>query len=538
MIIKDLVNKSHSNSSDLVNNFLLSVYQWRDDIQTAIDNESQNWELKLIYWWLTEGREGYPNCDVSVGLSSDFMLHHVYSFQAGYSNTTCLAPFTNMIDVCIESNLSIGSKEFNEWMYRWAYPSILKSNSKIEKVFVGRMLFWAYENEGERISSESIETFEQFVITIGIEPKEGFRSYADKFKHLVNIFGEPALEIGIGIDARLIKKVFDNADIISEYFDKTFEDSYAPINVFATPAPSAMVYLGGLENSLAVGLSVNILSSPSEHKDWPACNEFLLDYFDEVWLHSEFVYQSLPASIRKEKARVVPLPVSILGTPDKNTSSHFFDKYHNIYSKPSYKFIISFDLCSSVSRKNPYAAIDAFLLAFEECCSDVSLIVKLNNGDLRPELAKELEVYCSQSSNIYVINERVSFDELLALYSSIDCYISLHRSEGFGRNIAEMMLLKKPVIVTAFSGNLDFNDHLNSWLVPYELVSMKPDEYLYSKNQFWANADLNVAAKLMQEVFNSNDTEVKVNNAYETIAKNYSIETCAKKYRNILESFI
>lgn len=538
MIIKNLVEKSHSNSSDLVNNFLLSVYQWRYDIQESIDSNEKNWELKLIHWWLTEGREGYPNCDVSVGLSSNFMLRHVYSFQSGSSSTNFLPPFSHLVSVCIESGLAQGSKEFNEWMYRWAYPSILKSNSQFEEIFAGRMLFWAYQNEGVLISSESIVTFEQYVkTTMGIDPEESLKEYSQKFGHLVNIFGEPELEIGIGIDAKLVKKVLNEADISSEFFNNDSLCSYAPINIFATPAPSAMVYLGGLKNTLPVNLSINILSSPSEHKKWPSCNDFLLDFFDYIWLHSDFVYQSLPKNIQL-KARVVPLPVEILGKSDKEASLEFFDKYQDIFSAPSYKFIVSFDLCSSIARKNPYAAIDAFKMAFGENNMDVSLIVKLNNGDLRPELAQEVFEYCESSNNIHIINERISFNELLALYEAIDCYVSLHRSEGFGRNIAEMMLLKKPVVVTGFSGNIDFNNESNSWLVPYDLVEMKTEEYLYSKDQVWADADRETASKILLDIYHSADFSEKLNNAFSTIIETYSVETCAKKYRDILEGLV
>ena len=51
------------------------------------------------------------------------------------------------------------------------------------------------------------------------------------------------------------------------------------------------------------------------------------------------------------------------------------------------------------------------------------------------------------------------------LISLTDCYISLHRSEGFGLTLAEAMSLEKPVIATAYSGNLDFMTPANSCLI-------------------------------------------------------------------------
>ena len=42
------------------------------------------------------------------------------------------------------------------------------------------------------------------------------------------------------------------------------------------------------------------------------------------------------------------------------------------------------------------------------------------------------------------------------MIASCDCYVSLHRSEGLGLTMAEAMYFGKPVIATAYSGNLDF----------------------------------------------------------------------------------
>ena len=37
-----------------------------------------------------------------------------------------------------------------------------------------------------------------------------------------------------------------------------------------------------------------------------------------------------------------------------------------------------------------------------------------------------------------------------------DCYVSLHRAEGFGYTLAEAMWIGKPVIATGYSGNVDY----------------------------------------------------------------------------------
>ena len=48
-------------------------------------------------------------------------------------------------------------------------------------------------------------------------------------------------------------------------------------------------------------------------------------------------------------------------------------------------------------------------------------------------------------------DETLSYDRLLQLKHGCDCYVSLHRAEGWGFGMIEAMNLKVPVICTAYS---------------------------------------------------------------------------------------
>ena len=63
-----------------------------------------------------------------------------------------------------------------------------------------------------------------------------------------------------------------------------------------------------------------------------------------------------------------------------------------------------------------------------------------------------------------------------------DCYVSLHRSEGFGLTIAEAMALGKPAIATAYSGNLEFMTAENSYLCPAPRCEVGPSATLIRPN--------------------------------------------------------
>ena len=60
------------------------------------------------------------------------------------------------------------------------------------------------------------------------------------------------------------------------------------------------------------------------------------------------------------------------------------------------------------------------------------------------------------TETIHVVDGYLEPAEKNSLIASCDCYVSLHRSEGFGLTMAEAMYLGKPVIATGYSGNLDF----------------------------------------------------------------------------------
>ncbi|HVH34927.1 MAG TPA: glycosyltransferase, partial [Tahibacter sp.] len=85
-------------------------------------------------------------------------------------------------------------------------------------------------------------------------------------------------------------------------------------------------------------------------------------------------------------------------------------------------------------------------------------------------------------------------DGMWSLQAACDVYLSLHRAEGFGLGLAECMALGKPVIATAYSGNLQFMDADNSCLVPYRLVPVNEGEYPDWRDQHWAEPDVAAAA--------------------------------------------
>jgi len=228
-------------------------------------------------------------------------------------------------------------------------------------------------------------------------------------------------------------------------------------------------------------------------RDWHGA----FDLVDEVWVPTEFVRSAIAASTNKP---VVRLPKAIeFEAPESMGRAHFG------LPRDEFVFLFSYDFNSFASRKNPEATIAAFRAAFADGVKGVRLLVKSTNGGRFPEKLSVLQQSVGDDPRIEVRDGFLSREEMFGLQNGIDCYVSLHRSEGFGLGMAECMYLGKPVIATGYSGNLDFMDQDNSLLVDYKMVPLRNGDYPYWQGQQWADADVAHAARLMRQVFDDRE---------------------------------
>jgi len=221
----------------------------------------------------------------------------------------------------------------------------------------------------------------------------------------------------------------------------------------------------------------------------------LASLVDTIWAPTRFVADAF--------RRHMPLPVhEVLPGVELGEIAHVTKRELGI-PEEHYVFFFMFDMCSQIERKNPIAVIRAFRAAFRRD-DKVTLVIKVSRGSSDLEGLAALQTAATEAG-VLLIDEVLSRAQSYGLIQMCDCFVSLHRAEGFGLCLAEAMLMAKPVIATNYSGNLAFMNSGNSLLVNYTLKETSPGNPIYKEGNHWADPCEEHAAAHMRSCYENRD---------------------------------
>lgn len=244
---------------------------------------------------------------------------------------------------------------------------------------------------------------------------------------------------------------------------------------------------------------------------------------DEIWAPTSFIYEALRSHIPDGKnLRLMNLPLltPVVDSHMSRAKFGFGDEF---------VFLFSFDFLSVAKRKNPLGVVEAYRRAFSSD-TGTRLVIKSINGHLRLDELEALRWAMRDRRDIEIMDTYLDFPTVAALMKASDCYVSLHRSEGLGLTIAEAMLLEKPVIATAYGGNMDFMNQDISVLVPWKRVPVGSGAEAYQPDATWAEPDLDVAASAMRFLFEDREKAREIGlRARKYLEDNFSLEVCGQK---------
>lgn len=357
-----------------------------------------------------------------------------------------------------------------------------------------------------------------------------------RFTAGVNLVAYIRGEIGLGTVARGMASALESADVpfnvinidVGTLFSNT-DKSWSHKEVLNSNYDTTIVCVNP-DNSTQVKsiVPVEVLGTHYVVGNWfwelpEIPDEWLsdLEFVDEVWAASKFIKDAVS---RKASIPVIHMPPVVALNSNMTFSRRDLGLPEN-----RYLFLAMFDSNSVLQRKNPLGVLQAFKSAFAAGDASVGLVMKFNNAQSEQPLFRAVMEAAVDMKNVLIIDRVLSRDEITSLLASCDCFVSLHRSEGFGLGPAEAMSLGKPTIITNWSGNTDYMDADNSIGIDYKLVELGQDFGPYKAYQHWAEPDLEQAAYWMTRISQDRGLGNAIGlRAKETIERSYSPHVIGK----------
>lgn len=321
----------------------------------------------------------------------------------------------------------------------------------------------------------------------------------------VNFAGFLSGSLGLGVSARCMARALAEQGVPAAFLDVPAgegRDTQAPGVPLASDAPFAttVVHLNApeLRLFLAAHTPRALLGRRLvgvwywELEQLPAHWRALSRLFDEVWfaagwasdafasqLHCPALHAPFPLDqLARAPGAAAPVP---LGLPAS-----------------AFVFLNAFDFKSTFARKNPLAALDAYLRAFPTPTERHALVLKSLHGDTHAGLAA-LRARAAGRRDVHLLDVDLPSEAMAALAERADCFVSLHRSEGLSLGVYEARARGKWALFTDFSGPTGLRREPGMLPVPFERVPVRSEHARYRRG-FWAEPDVAFAAERMREL--------------------------------------
>jgi glycosyltransferase involved in cell wall biosynthesis len=223
---------------------------------------------------------------------------------------------------------------------------------------------------------------------------------------------------------------------------------------------------------------------------------------DEVWVPCTFNHDTFRrGGVPAERLHVLPETIDFdLFSPGADPLP--------VEGRRGFTFLTNFDF---TDRKGWDVLLDAWAAAFDPD-DDVCLLLKcvslhgLTGEGIRERIERHLRG--RRTAPIVINTELLPVADLPRLYAAADAFVLASRGEGWGRPYMEAMAMGLPTIGSRWSGNLDFMDDDNAWLVDGHVVDVDDAAQQHTtlyRGHRWFEADRDALAAALRKVAAGDD---------------------------------
>ncbi len=369
----------------------------------------------------------------------------------------------------------------------------------------------------------------------------------------VNLIGHAFEVFGIGEDVRMAALALKSAEVPfcvvnipanngAAASDRSLEAHTLPdgqlgpyrFNLVCLAAPShgAWIAREGLAQQRG---RTTIVAWPWETQTWPQAWECMIPMADVFWPSSTFTAKALEpfSDPLRRPLQVMPMAVHI-DQPEQYRIPAQRERTRARWDldRDAKLVLFAFDVKSTLARKNPWGAIQAFQQAFpQNCPTNVHLVIKALRPGSTNQHWERLQDHATRDPRLKVIEADLKRAELLALMGASDIFLSLHRSEGFGRGIAEAGILGLQVVTSGWGGNTDFCQGDSFHLIPCTPTTISAGTYPLAEGHTWGEPNLDAASQALQRAANITSNLTNLNPRLQAL----STHNTGQRYRAYLQ---
>jgi len=353
-----------------------------------------------------------------------------------------------------------------------------------------------------------------------------------------NLVGYATSPLGLGEDLRSFAAMLNHLAIPFSVVDvATDVQGQVPVSwqhMTTQEYGTTVFFMAATECERLAKLHPSLMTAPRtkvgfflwELPDFPPEQAAALRLMDHIWCPTRFVQQ---AFFKQSRQLTLALPLPVV---QHVATGHSFRKQLAIPPNACVSLYL-LDLHSTLQRKNPQAVVRVFLKMATEC-PDAYLILKVSRWQ---NLGAHALRWIPEHPRIKVLKETLQPGELTDLYLGADCYLSLHRSEGFGRTLVEALQNGLYLVSTNFSGPQDFVTETNTLLVNWSRAEVYAHDYPnLTVNSWWAEPDETHA---LHQLYQARKKCIYGRNAAGmALSQQFSYSGLAAKYRPILQAYL